>query len=59
MHEADEPNVVAHLFDADVLAGEHDAHVDLLAVVTDATAAGDGGGPIVEWIVQECRSDPC
>ena len=32
-------HVVAHLFDADVLAGEHDAHVDLLAVVTDATAA--------------------
>ena len=48
MHEAHEPNVVAHVFDADVLTGEHRSQVDLFSVVTDAAGAGDGGGPIME-----------
>ena len=35
LHEADEPNLVAHLFDADPLAGEHGAQVYFPAFVTD------------------------
>ncbi|HJN43180.1 MAG TPA: hypothetical protein QF572_03235 [Vicinamibacterales bacterium] len=52
VHEADEPDVVAYLFDPDFLAGEHGAEVDLLAVVTDATLVDDGGRPVVEGIFQ-------
>ena len=35
IHESDEPNVVAHLFDADVLTGEDGTEIDLLAVEAD------------------------
>jgi hypothetical protein len=32
VHKADQPNLVAHLFDADALAGEDDAEIDLLPI---------------------------
>jgi hypothetical protein len=32
VHKADEPNLVADLLDADALAGEDDAEIDLLAI---------------------------
>ncbi len=52
MHEADEPDIITHLFDTHPLASEHDAEVDLSPVVTDAATAGDGGRPVVKRIVQ-------
>jgi hypothetical protein len=35
VHEADEPDLVGHLLDADVLAGEHGAEMDLLPPEAD------------------------
>jgi len=48
VHEADEPNVLAHLFDADALTGEDDAEIDLLPIEADAPACGHGDGLVVE-----------
>jgi hypothetical protein len=38
VHEADEPNVLAHLLDADALAGEDDTEIDFLPIKADAPA---------------------
>ncbi len=51
VHEADEPNLLADLLDADALAGEDGARIDLLPVEADAPACGHGDGPVVERIV--------
>ncbi len=51
VHEADEPNLLADLLDADALAGEDGAEIDLLAIEADAPACGHGDGPVVEWVV--------
>ena len=40
VHEADEPNPIVGLFDADGLAGKDLAEIDLLAVEADAAARG-------------------
>ena len=45
VHEADEPNVLAHLFDADALAGEDEAEIDFLPIEADAAAGCDGAAP--------------
>ena len=50
--EADEPGPIFHLFDTDLLTCELDADVDLLPVVADATAVGDGVGLVAEGIVE-------
>ena len=42
IHEADEPNLLADLLDADALAGEDGAEIDLLAI-EGAAAPGDRG----------------
>jgi ABC-type uncharacterized transport system substrate-binding protein len=52
VHKADQPNLVAHLFDTNALAGEDDAEIDLAAIEADAAACGHGGGSIVEWIIE-------
>ena len=52
VHEADEPNVLADLLDADALAGEDGAEIDLLPIEADAPARGHGGGPVVEWVIE-------
>ena len=52
VHEAGKPDMVFDLFDADGLAGKDEAKVDLLAIVADATAGGDGDGLIVKRIVE-------
>lgn len=41
MHEADEPNAVGDLFDAEQLAGEDGGDVDFLPFVADSAAVGD------------------
>jgi len=52
MHEADEPDAVADLFDADGLTGERLAETDLFAIDAESAAAGDGDGLVVEGIVE-------
>ena len=49
--KADEPNLLAHLLDADALAGEDGTEVDLLAIEADAAACGYGDGFVVEWVI--------
>jgi len=49
-HKADEPDVVVGLLDADGLAGEDGAEIDLSAFVADAPAGRDGDGLVVEGI---------
>src|SRR5258706_10894574 len=50
IHKADEPNPFVGLFDADGLAGEHLAEIDLLAIEAGASAGGDGGSSVMEGI---------
>jgi hypothetical protein len=52
VHEADEPNVLAHLFDADALTGEDDAEIDFLPIEADAPACGHGDGLVVERVIE-------
>ena len=52
MHEADEPDAVGDLFDADQLPGKHGAEVDLAAFVTEPTAVGDLGGEVMKRILE-------
>ena len=49
IHEADEPDVVGHLLDADALAGEDGAEIDFPSIEADSPARGDGDGFVVEW----------
>jgi hypothetical protein len=42
VHKGDKPDLFAHLFDSDVLTGEHDAEIDLLPVEADAATCGTG-----------------
>jgi hypothetical protein len=49
--KADEPNAIVGLFDSDGLAGEDPAEIDLLPIEADAVAGRDGGGPVMEGIV--------
>jgi len=52
VHEADEPDVLFDLFDADGLTGEDLAEIDLAHFEADAAARCDGDGPIVERIIE-------
>ena len=36
LHEADEPDVLAHLFDADALASEDGAEIDFASIKADS-----------------------
>lgn len=51
----DLPDAVVHLADADELAGEHDAEVDLATAQADAPAAGRADGAVVEGILRLFR----
>ena len=44
VHEADQPNLLADLLDADALAGEDGAEIDLLPIEADAPACGHDDG---------------
>jgi hypothetical protein len=50
-HEADEPNAVVGLFDADGLTSEDLAEIDFPPIEADATAGRHGNGLLVERIV--------
>jgi hypothetical protein len=41
VHEADDPNAVVDLLDAESLAGQHGGDVDPLAMQAEAPASGD------------------
>ena len=56
LRKADEPYFVAALLDADLLAGKDDAKVFFPAFVTDAATPRDGGGPVMERIVELATS---
>ena len=56
IHKADEPDSIADLLDAHVLASEDGAEIDLSASETDTAALGDGNGLVVERIVQFVES---
>jgi len=43
VHEADDPNTVVDLLDAEALTGEHGRDIDALAMHADAAAVGDEG----------------
>ena len=49
-HEADDPNAVVELLDADALAGEHGRDIDLLSMHADAAAGGDEDVAVVEGV---------
>ena len=52
IHEADEPNVVADLFDADALTSEDQTEIDLVPIEADAAACGHGDGFVVERVIE-------
>jgi hypothetical protein len=51
-HKADQPDFIANLLDADVLAGEDGAEIDLAAADADAATLGNGDGAIVERVLK-------
>ena len=50
-HEADQPYVVVHFFDADGMSGKDLTEIDFLLSPTDPSATGDHDGLIVERII--------
>ena len=52
VHQGHEPGAVADLLDADLLAGEDGAEIDLAPPEADAAAAGDDVGVVVERVVE-------
>jgi hypothetical protein len=50
VHEADEPNGLVDLLDADALPCQHGGDVDLLAVQADAAAGGDEASAVVQRV---------
>jgi hypothetical protein len=51
-HEADQPDLVGDFLDTDALTGESLAQVDLLRPKTNAAAARDGEGAIMEGVLE-------
>jgi hypothetical protein len=51
IHKADQPDVVVNFLDADGLAGENCAEVNLFAAQTDAAATRDHDGLVVKGVV--------
>ena len=49
---SDEPNFLAHLFDAHHLPSEHGAEIDFLPIEADAAARGHCDCLVVEWVVE-------
>ena len=52
IHKADQPDAMVDFFDADGLAGERYAEVDLLVVQAKASAAGDHDRAVVKWVMR-------
>src|SRR6266566_7896390 len=56
IHKADQPNIVVNFFNADRLAGEDGAEVNLFVPQANATAVGDDNDLVVEGIVDVGQS---
>ena len=52
IHEGDEPDILADLFDAHLLPSKYDAEIDFLPIEADAPARRHGDSLIVEWVVE-------
>ena len=52
IHKADQRELIAHLFDADALAGKDDTEIDLLPIEANATARRHRGGSVMEGIIE-------
>ena len=52
LHEADEPDLVGKLVDADRLATEGLTEIDSAPADADASAARDDGGAVVKRVVE-------
>jgi len=52
VHEADDPNAVVDLLDAEALTGEHSRDVDALAMHADAAAVGDENVAVVQRVCE-------
>src|SRR5580765_5325835 len=52
VHERDEPDALAHLFDAHLLSGKDLAHVDLPTLPANPPARCNDGGPIVKGVLE-------
>jgi hypothetical protein len=52
IHKTDQPYAVVNFFDADGLACERNAEVDLLVIEAKTPAAGDHDGAVVERVVR-------
>src|SRR4051794_36991297 len=61
IHEGDEPDILAHLFDADLLPSKYDAEIDFLPIEADAPARRHGDSLVVEWVVEvgQAGVGPC
>jgi len=56
IHKTDQPDVVVNFLDADGLAGEDLAKVNLFAAQTDAAATGDHNSFVVQGIIDVRQS---
>src|SRR4029077_5038211 len=52
IHKTNQPDAMVDFFDADGLAGEGHAEVDLLVVQAKASAAGDHDRAVVKWVMR-------
>jgi hypothetical protein len=52
IHEADEPDALVDLFDADRLSSQASAQVDFLAVQTQPSAVGDDDCLVMKRVVE-------
>ena len=52
VHEGNEPNFFAHLFNSHLLTGEDGAEIDFLPIEADAPACCHGDSLIVERIIE-------
>ena len=50
--EADNPNAVIDLLDAEALTGEHDCDIEALAMHADAAAGGDEGVAVMHRVCE-------
>lgn len=55
LHKGDEPDPLAHLPDADVLAREHVTETDLASLAADTATVRHGGRPVVKGIAGVLR----
>jgi hypothetical protein len=56
VHKADEPKLLAYLFDSHVLTGKYGAEIDFLPIEADASARSHSDGFVVERVLEFWQS---